>query len=283
MLNLNLSRRRFMALSGAALGTSMAGLGTMPAAAGGHSLKNIGIQLYTVRDHMKNSVPETLKAIADFGYTEVEFAGYFGHSAAETRKMLADTGLKAVSSHVGLNEFEKDLSATLDFAVEVGHEYISVPSLPRNMRSSLDYYKMIAEYFNKVGEAANERGIRFGYHNHAFEFALIDGETPYDVLLENVDAANMQLTMDLFWITKAGRDPFEYFEKHPGRFEQCHVKDMTTDGSMVAVGQGKIDFSKIFAASKQAGFKHYHVEHDRPVDSYASAKTSIDYLKDLEF
>lgn len=282
MIKMNMDRRRFLALSGAALGTSLVGLGSLPALAGGRKLKNIGIQLYTVRDHMKNSVPETLKALAGFGYKEMEFAGYFGHSPKEIKAMLADLGLTAPSTHVGINEFRKDIAAPLDHAVEVGHDYITVPFLNKKERT-LDHYKAHAELFNKIGEEANKRGIRFGYHNHSFEFDVEDGVTPYDLLLERVDAENMQMTMDLFWITEAGRDPFEYFEKHPGRFEQCHVKDMAADGAMVDVGAGTIDFSRIFAASKQAGFKHYHVEHDRPTDSLLSAENSVNYLKTLTF
>lgn len=282
MSNENYSRRHFMALSGVAIGAALTGIGSLPAAAGDRTLKNIGIQLYTVRDHMENSVPDTLKKIKSFGYNEVEFAGYFGHSPKDIKSMLADVGLTAPSTHVGINEFRKDIAVTLDHAVEVGHDYISIPFLNKKERT-LEHYKAHADFFNKIGEEANKRGLRFGYHNHEFEFDVTDGVTPYDLLLERVDADKMQMTMDLFWIIKAGRDPFEYFAKHPGRFEQCHVKDMAADGAMVDVGAGEIDFAKIFAASKQAGFKHYHVEHDRPADSFASAKNSADHLKKLTF
>ena len=280
MSEIEMNRRKFMLLTGATLAAGC--VAGSPLYAGERKLKNISIQLYTVRDHMKNSVSETLKAIAGFGYSEVEFAGYFGHSPKDIKSMLADVGLKPVSSHVGINEFRKDMSATLDHAAEVGHDYISIPFLNKKERT-LDHYKAHADFFNKIGEEANKRGLRFGYHNHQFEFEVTDGVTPYDLLLERIDADKMQFTMDLFWIREAGRDPFDYFAKHPGRFEQCHVKDMTASGEMVAVGAGEIDFAKIFAASEQAGFKHYHVEHDRPTDSFASAKTSADHLKKLTF
>ena len=280
MNNLNVSRRHFLALSGAVIGTSVAGL---PVLAGDRKLKDISIQLYTVRDHMKESVPDTLKAIAGMGYTEVETAGYFGHSAKEFKTMLADVGLKTPSAHVSMSAFKEDMAATLDHAAEVGHNYITIPSISRDKRKTLDQYKATAEFFNKVGEEANKRGLRFNYHNHSFEFEVIDGVVPYDLLLDEVEAKNMGMEMDIYWVINAGRDPFEYFDRNPGRFEMCHVKDMAPGKKMVAVGAGEIDYAKIFAASEKAGLKHFHVEHDKPKDSFASARSSIEYLKKLTF
>lgn len=288
--NAKLNRRSFMKVLSAVVGTTLTttaagvivGAAVMPDGAKGRQLKSIGIQLYTVRDQMKLDVVATLKAIASFGYKEVEFAGYFGIAAKEVKKILNGEGLTSPSCHVALNVFDKDIHGALDRVAEVGHEYVTVPSLGKKLRT-LDGYKMVAEQFNLIGEEANKRGIRFGYHNHAFEFDVIDGLTPYDILLDRVEQKNMQFTMDFYWIIFAGKDPLAYFKRHPGRFEQCHVKDMDAGGKMVDVGDGVIDFGKYFSQSELAGLKHYYVENDRPADSMKCAEKSARHLLELTF
>ncbi len=113
-----------------------------------------------------------------------------------------------------------------------------------------------------MGESCREAGLRFGYHNHDFEFETIDGQIPFDVLLDETDPGLVDFELDLFWITKGGEDPLRYFERYPGRFTLCHVKDMAAGGEMVDVGAGGIDFAAIFARAEQAGLKHFFVEHD---------------------
>ena len=281
MNNIALTRRRFLAGTGLAAGAILAAA-TLPAWAKGRHLNSFGIQLYTVREQMKKDVAATLEAIASFGYKEVEFAGYFGHSPAKIKSMLQDAGLTAPSAHIGLSNFDKNLTKTLDDALEAGHKFVTVPAMPKILRN-VEGYKKTADKFNVFGEEANKRGLRFGYHNHNFEFEVMDGITPYDLLLDRVDAKNMQFTLDLYWVTKAGHSPLAYIDKYPGRFEQCHVKDMDSKGNMVDVGDGIIDFPSIFAASKMAGFKHYYVEKDRTENSLLTAQRSAVYLKKLTF
>ena len=275
----NQSRRQFLTLTGALLGSTLVGASM---AAQLRTLNKIGIQLYTLRDQMEKSVPATLRALAELGYNEVEFAGYFNHNPAQIRNLLKDNGLAAPSAHLPIDELKEQLHQTLDMAQEIGHQHIVVPYLKITERG-LDDYKSHIEILNKIGEEANKRGLRLGYHNHAFEFELIDGVRPYDLMLEQIDSSLMAMEIDLFWVIKAGADPLEYIAKYPGRFEQCHIKDMTTDGSMADVGKGVIDFKAIFAKSKQAGFQHYYVEHDRPENSLITAKNSITHLRQLSF
>ena len=141
----------------------------------------------------------------------------------------------------------------------------------------------MAELFNKVGEKCQEAGLQFGYHNHDFEFDSLDGQIPYDLLLQGTDPKLVQMELDIYWIKKAGKDPLAYFERYRGRFALCHVKDMTEAEEMVDVGEGEIDFAEIFSKSEEAGLKHYFVEHDHPEDPLKSIKTSFKYLKQLEF
>lgn len=277
-----LSRRNFLALSGAGL-ASMTLPSAVSAIGGGHPINNIGIQLYTVRDLMQKNVASTLESLAKIGYKEIEFAGYFDKSAKEIKGMLAANGLKSFSTHVRLENLQGDvLSKTLDYAAEVGHEYVVLPWLNKKQRQTIDQYKGYADLLNKAGVEAKKRGMKMGYHNHAFEFDTVDGQIPYYVLLEETDPVLVKMTMDLYWVQKAGVDHMDLINKYAGRFEQCHVKDMAKDGSITDVGTGIIDFAKILKAGKKAGFKHFYIENDRPVNSLETAKTCFKNLSALK-
>jgi sugar phosphate isomerase/epimerase len=251
-------------------------------ASAGKSLESIGLQLYTVRELMKKDFTGTLEKVAETGYKEVEFAGYFDHKPEDVKKLLDRLGLKAPAAHVQLGDFRNKLEATMATAKIVGHHYLVCPWLSPFERS-LENYKAHAALFNKIGEACRKAGLQFAYHNHDFEFEAKDGQLPYDVLLAGTDAQLVQMEIDLFWIKKGGQDPLAYFEKHPGRFSLCHVKDMDEKEKMVDVGKGKIEFGKIFTRAQQAGLKHFFVEHDNPEDPLESIAASYQHLKNLKF
>lgn len=246
----------------------------------------IGIQLYTVREQFLADPDTTLNRLAQIGYKEVEFAGYPTGSAQDVRKMLDRHGLRAPSSHVGLRAVDDTWQQTLDFASAVGQRFVTVPSFGGNDRRTLDGIKRVAARFNQAGEAARKHGLTFSYHNHDFEFAPIEGAVPFDVLLAETDPKLVTFEMDLYWITKGGKDPLDYFAKWPGRFPQVHVKDMdkTEKKSFADVGTGTIDFSRIFRKAKQAGIRHYYYEQDdTPGDPLSSAEASYRYLRSLQF
>jgi sugar phosphate isomerase/epimerase len=277
-----MDRRTFLqAAGGAALATVAH---RVPFPAHRARLEKIGLQLYTVRDLMKKDVEGTLAAVAAAGYTEVEFAGYFDKSPADIRAMLDRHGLTAPSVHTG--DIAPDAWAkALDAAKVIGHQYIVVPWIPEGRRKTLADWKAVGADFNRAAAAAKAAGVQFAYHNHDFEFPLVEGRIPYDVLLAETDPTLVQLEIDLYWITKGGQDPLAYFARWPGRVPLVHVKDSLgpPDNKMVDVGAGKIDWKRIFARSGQAGIKHYFVEHDQPADPIASIKASCAYLKQLEF
>jgi len=246
-------------------------------------LDKVGIQLYTVRDRMAVDVPGTLRSLAEIGYQEVEFAGYFDHSPAEIRALLDDLGLASPSAHTQLQPMRDTPTELIEMALSIGHEYIVLGWLQPEERTSLDDYRRHAELINGFAERCRGAGLKFAYHNHDFEFAPLDGMRPMDLLLAKTDPTLMRVELDLYWINKAGADPFAYFEKHPGRFPLCHVKDMAEDGAMADVGAGGIDFAALFAASELAGFRHYYVERDDPADSLASAANSFSAVSQLVF
>jgi sugar phosphate isomerase/epimerase len=278
------------------VGAMAAGVGalTLPScltARAAHRIAKVGIQLYTVRDVLKQDFEGTLSRIGAIGYREVEFAGYFDHTPEQVKAALSAAGLTAPSTHVGPDNLDKGWDAVVNTAKAIGHEYVIVAWIPEERRKTLDDWKHIADQLNQAGTACKAAGLQFGYHNHNFEFAPIDGKVPYDLLLESTDPNLVKLEMDLFWTTFAGADPLAYWARFPGRFPLVHVKDMTPkptadaapDRVMVDVGKGSIDWKHIFAKSSVGGVQHYFVEHDQPADPLASAKASYDFLHGLDF
>lgn len=266
-------------------------------AAGEHKIHKIGVQLYTVRDLMKDDFEGTIAKVAQVGYKEVEFAGYFGRTAQQVKDVLTKNGLMAPSTHVQYDELDEKFPSVIEFSKTVGMDYIICPWIPEDVRKSPDIWKQASDKFNKCGEQTKQAGIQFGYHNHWFEFLPTNGKMPYDELLKDCDPNLVKMEMDLCWVTAAGADPIKYFEKYPGRFPLVHVKDLktkphvTTGGAqnfgdtvdLTEVGSGIIDWKKIFTHSQQAGIKHYIVEHDHPKQPIESITKSYQYLSNLRW
>lgn len=258
--------------------------------AAGKKLKKIGIQLYTLRDTIGKDPKGVLQKLASFGYQELETYSYadgkiFGMDFTEFCKFAKGLGMNVVSGHYGLDKIKGDTwQKAVEDAKKNGQEYMVVPYINEPDRKSIDDYKKICADLNAAGEVCNKNGVRFGYHNHAFEFENIDGQIPFDVMLKELDPKNVGMEMDIFWVVNAGQDPVKYFEKHPGRFEQWHVKDMDkSDKSKNAdIGTGSIDYKPIFAKAKLSGMKHWYVEQETypgaPIDSAAA---SAKFLKSL--
>jgi sugar phosphate isomerase/epimerase len=249
------------------------------------SIHRVGVQLYTVRAAMAKDVAATLQAVAKIGYTEVEFAGYFGKAPADIRKMLDDNGLTSPSCHLGMEAVEGGFAATAEAAHAVGHRYLTVASLDTRTIKTADDWKRVADSFNAAGRRAKAAGLRFAYHNHVEEFKPVDGKVPMEILIGGTDPSLVAHEMDIYWIVKAGIDPRTYFARYPGRFEMVHVKDAKgpPDRQMADVGSGTLDWKGIFAQHAKAGIRHYFVEHDEPADPMASIRASFDYLKALRF
>ena len=248
----------------------------------GDRLQRIGLQLYTVRDLMQVDVGRTLEKVAQIGYSEVEFAGYFGESPARLRMLLDAVGLESPSSHVSLQDLSDDPARVFDAAEIVGHRYLIVPWLDPQERRSLDDYRRVAAALNEAAEIASARGLWVGYHNHDFELARIGGVLPYDVLLSRTDSALVCFEMDFYWMTRGGADPAAYLERHPGRYHLCHVKDMDRRGEVADVGTGRIDFRQILRYRESAGLRHFYVEHDHPADPLSSIRAGYGFLRTLE-
>ena len=164
----------------------------------------------------------------------------------------------------------------IDEVAEGGVAYLVCANTPIN---TLDDIKASIEVLNKTDEACKKAGIGFAYHNHDAEFRAVEGQIPYEMFLSQT---HMQMELDLAWATKGEKDPVELFRQHPGRFPLWHVKDLDAKReSILPVGEGTIDFKRIFDAADKSGMKHFFVEHDMPKDALASIKSSYAYLEKM--
>ena len=289
-----IDRRTFLGTVGAAV--------VLPRLAAAASITRPGMQLYTVRGELEKDFDGTLAKIAAIGYREVEFAGYFGRTPAQVRDSLKRHGLTAPSAHVDFASLTGDRWArALDGARTIGHRYIVNAWVDESIRDQPGAWQRIADTYNTAAAVAKRRGIQFAYHNHHFEFyprADAGGKLPMDLILESCDPQLVQIELDLCWIAAAGKDPVEYFRRHPGRFPMVHVKGLrkVPDASaqpvqidrilpdITDVGhEDAIDWPRIFAHAKTAGIKHYFVEHDNPKQPFDSLRNSYEYVSRLRF
>ena len=280
------SRRGFLGVAAAGVAAAMIPKSAESLASSPGSLvrspQPIGLQLYTVRDLMQKDVQYTLKQVAAVGYREVEFAGLFDKKATTVAKWLRENKLTSPSSHIPLDRLKNGIQAVVDDCHTLGNDFIVCPFIDESMRKSADDWRRIAGDLNKIADQVQRAGMRFGYHNHDFEFKkLPTGEMGYDILLKECDPKLVKMEMDLYWITKGGQDPLAYFAKWPGRFPLVHVKDMSGSGEIVNVGEGRIDWNKIFAKRREAGIEHLFVENDHPKSPIEDIRVSYNYLSKL--
>jgi len=248
----------------------------------------IGCQTYPVRKMVARDFPGTLKTLADSGFQSVElcspvgyadsgFAGLAKYSGAELKKILSDAGVTCVSSHFDIDELRKDQAGRIAWAKDVGLTQMIVPSLDGPRHPTMDDVKRAADEYNKMGEKAAEAGIQQGLHNEDFEMTLVDGKRTYDILFDLLDPKLVKFQFQVSTVSR-GYDAAEYFTKYPGRFISMHAQgwDAKTRKT-TAIGQGTLDWKKIFTAAKTGGIKNYFVEMDLPL-----MKASVPYLHSLQ-
>jgi sugar phosphate isomerase/epimerase len=238
----------------------------------------VALQLYTLRDQMKDDFRRVIHQVAEIGYDGAQFAGYGGLSSAEMRSLLQETGLRPVAAHTGLDVLENQLDQDIDYSLEIGNKWIICPALPEARRQNLADWRQVAESLNRIGERCRERGLLFGYHNHAFEFPLIPdatGDRGIDVLLGQTDGELVFWEPDVYWIHKGGADPAAMIRQYAGRVPITHLKDVTRDerATFAEVGEGGLDWPAILEASQEAEVEWHCVEQDRcdrdPLESVA--------------
>lgn len=251
---------------------------------GERKLKKIGVQLYTVRKEMEDDFDGTLRRIAEIGYDEVEFAGLFGRDPTQIRKFVGKLGMKISASHINWDTLKADPESAIRETKLLGAKYMVLAWFPPEHRQTLEQWKELIVFINRVAEMSHKKGIRFLYHNHDFEFKKIDGVEPFDLLLAGVDKRYVAFELDLYWLKLAGRDPEPLFARYPQGFPFSHVKDMSkNEMKMVDVGDGRIDFARIFSRSSESGMKTFIVEHDDTKNPFQTLERSLEYLRGLRF
>jgi len=248
----------------------------------------IGCQTWPVRQMIAKDFPGTIKQLSAAGFQTIElcspvgyadsgFAGLAKYSGSELRKILGDAGVSCISSHFGIEELRKNQDDRIAWAKDVGLTQMLVPSLDAGEKPTMDDVKRAADEYNKMGEKAAKAGIQQGLHNEGFELSMVDGKRTYDLLFDLLDPKLVKFQFQVSTISN-GYDAAEYFTKYPGRFISMHVQGWSAaTKKIVPVGQGSLDWKKIFSAAKIGGIKNYFVEMNLDM-----MKASVPYLRNLQ-
>lgn len=248
----------------------------------------IGCQTYPVRKMIAQDFPGTIKKLTSAGFQNIElcspwgyadsgFGGLAKYKGAELKKMLGDLGVTCISSHFGIDELRKNMAERIEWSKDLGLTQMMVPSLDGPKHPTMDDVKRAAEEYNKLAEQSAQAGIQQGLHNEGFEVSTVDGKRTYDVLFELLDPKLVKFQFQVSTISD-GFDAAEYFTKYPGRFISMHVQGWSAKTrKIVPVGQGTLDWKKIFTAAKTGGIKNYFVEMDLD-----KMRASVPYLRSLQ-
>ena len=257
----------------------------------------VGLQLYSVRDDMMKDPAGTLTQLAKMGYVYVEHANYvdrkfYGFSAGEFRKLLDSLGLKMISGHTVMTkdhwddtkkEFSESWKYTVDDAATLGQKWVISPFMDESMRKTYDDFKRYMDVFNKSGELCKKSGMKFGYHNHDFEFSQkLNGEKVFDIIMKSIDPNLVALQLDIGNLYNGGAIALDVMNQYPGRFEIIHAKDevASKEGSekyiSTILGQGIVNTQKVLElATTKGGTKCYIIEQE----SYGD-KTPMNSVKE---
>ena len=284
-------------------------------------LKTMGIQLFTVPLSLSADVRSGLEQLAAMGFNQLELfgpypfsdpaniaswkavtpmlgfdgSGYFGLSQTEFLNLARTLGFSIPSMHTDLATLENNMDALAEAAHAAGATYLVLPSIPEEYRKDLDGYRSMADRFNKIGEKALERGVRFAYHNHGYGLKEKEGITPIDLIFSGTDPQSVFFEMDIFWTMAGGADPVSLMEKHPNRYKMMHLKDMkeqvyfAEDGDnpsewiplfpyMCSAGQGVVDWDRLITVAKTSGVEHFFVEQDMVANPEIALPQSIEFL-----
>jgi sugar phosphate isomerase/epimerase len=226
----------------------------------------IALQLFSIRHDCERDLPGTLEAVAKMGYEGVEFAGYYGRSAKELRALLDDLGLSVAGTHIRLNTLLGDqLAETVEFNRILGNRFLIVPGLSEERRNSRSAWQETAKIFDGIAEKLAEEGMFTGYHNHHIEFALMEGELPWDTFFSNT-RQEVVMQVDIGNALHGGGDPIPYIERYPGRAITVHLKEYSATDPKALLGEGDVDWKKVFQLCETVGGTEWYIVEQ---ESYA--------------
>ena len=271
-------RRDFLKLTTA--GVTGASLGLAGCATSGSARKKIpvGVEMYSVRNECKADFPGTIAAVAKIGYKGVEFAGYWGRSAREIRKMVDDNGLVTCGTHTPYADLQPDkIDATIEFNQILGNKFVICPSM--TAKSKLEWLDKARE-FNELSDKLRPLGLWIGYHAHAHDFQKFDGETAWDIFFSNAKKAVI-MQLDTSNCREGGADPVEVLHRYPGRELTIHIKP-NGGGPESVIGEDKINWEGVFKFCETKGdTKWYVVEHETSKDPIETLTRTYAVLKEL--
>ena len=247
-------------------------------------IDRIGLAVFTVRAPAARDFERTLAAVAEIGYRDLDMYIYEARrTPRETRAILDRVGLACTSARVATPAIYRGWDRSLDAAAALGARWITLANVPWEERTIWRDWEEMFEAFGRVGEQARRRGLTFCYHNHDFELLPIEGRIPIDAMLASTSAEDLRLQMDVYWMTKGGRDPVKEITRLGRRVASLHLKDMdrTSARAITTVGHGTIDFAAILRAAQAAGVADFFVEEDNPRDPMAAVRQAFSHLSSL--
>jgi sugar phosphate isomerase/epimerase len=272
------NRREFLGTVGA-VGVTL-GLGVAPLARAAAGAKiPVGLQLYSVREQCTADLPGTLSAVSKIGYHAVEFAGYYGRSATELRKLLDDNGLVACGTHTPYESVQGDkLKETVEFNRTIGNKFLIVPWM--NEAKSRQEWLDRAKLFNEIADQLKPEGMWVGYHAHQHDFKQIEGVTAWDLFFGNTKA-EVIMQLDTSNCCEGGADPVAVLKKYPGRARTIHIKAFG-GGPDAVIGEDKVDWRAVFAFCETKGKTQWYVlEHESGKDPLDAVRRSYAALKKM--
>jgi sugar phosphate isomerase/epimerase len=278
VLSSAVTRREFLGAIGAA-GVTL-GLGVAPLAQAAASKKiPVGLQLYSVREQCTADLPGTLAAVSKIGYRTVEFAGYYGRSAKDLRKLLDDNGLVACGTHTPYESVQGDkLKETVEFNRTIGNKFLIVPWM--NEAKSKQEWLDRAKLFNEIADQVKPDGMWVGYHAHQHDFNQIEGVTAWDLFFGNTKA-EVVMQLDTSNCCEGGADPVAVLKKYPGRARSIHLKAFG-GGPDAVIGEDKVDWPSVFAFCETKGKTQWYVlEHESGKDPLDAVRRSYEALKKM--
>ena len=285
---------------------------------------NFGVGLFTIPFMLQDDFAGSIKTLAAIGYKEVEIfgpypfsvqaahdfwqpigdqlgiakTGYYGHTPQEIRSILDDHGISSPSMHIDLVTLEERTDQVMEAMDIVGHKYAGIAAIPDELRQNLDGFKQVADRFNVVGEKLNKQGFTFLYHNHGYGLVEMEGEIPFNVVIERTSPDYVALEMDVYWTVAGRADPIAYLEAYPGRFKLMHVKDMQEKvhfegdggdagqwlalfGYMADAGAGVLDLKEIIKKAAASGVDHFYLEKDLTQTPEETLQRSFDFFSQI--
>ena len=249
----------------------------------------MGLEIYSLRREAEKNLPATLALIQKFGFKEVEGGDFYGHSAAEFRKLLDGNGLKLTSMMAAYDRLSRDINSVAEDAHTLGAEYVVCSTVPHKRKLTAEDCERAIGSLNRFGENLAKAGLSCCYHTHGIEFGKSPDGTLFDTLAKGTNPKFVNFEMDIFWIVFAYQDPVKLLHQYPSRFPLMHVKDIrkgtalggspgdVLEGASVPLGTGLVDIPAALRAARETGVRHYYIE-DEAVDAARQISESLRYL-----